>query len=148
MSGVNAVAVTGEIVTGTSTKTLVQIIAAANHRVLVDYIAVSFKGVVPTDAPILVEVLRQSTAGTMSALTPKKLNDADDETLQTTAQHTASGEPTAGDILFSAEVHPQGSKVWHMPMHKRLVVKGGGRLGVRVTAGVSTSAVAEIGFEE
>jgi hypothetical protein len=148
MAGVGFATVTGEITTGTSVKTLIQVVAAANHRLRVREISISFKGILGTDAPILVQVLRQTTAGTMSALTPVKLNDSDDETLQVTAQHTATAEPTAGDVLMSEEVHPQSGYTWQSPFGGEIPVKGGGRLGVRVTAGASTSAVVRIFGDE
>jgi len=87
--------------------------------------------------------MRQSTAGTMSALTPSKYNDSDDETLQTTAQHTASAEPTSGDILETQLIHPQGRGVFGP-----FTVKGGGRLGVVVTASVSVDCVVSAQIEE
>lgn len=143
MAGVGFRLNTGEVTTGTSAKTIAQLVAASNHRIYVRYIDVSFKGIVVTDAPIWCRVLRQSSAGTMSALTLTKDNDSDDETLQTTAQHTATAEPSAGDVVASGEVHPQTGRrfgpFW---------VKGGGRLGVEVTAGASTSVIVSALGEE
>jgi hypothetical protein len=148
MAGVLGHATTAEITTGTSLKTLLQVVAASNHRIKILGIEVYFKGIVGTDAPIRVRILRQTTAGTMSSLTPVKNCDGDDETLQTTAQHTATAEPTAGDILKTWEVHPQTGLVFLFPMGQEIIVKGGGRLGVDVLAGVSTSAVASLIFDE
>jgi len=148
MAGLNAFAQTDQIATGTAKKTLLQLVAAANHRVLVGEISVSFKGTTNTDAPILVEVARQSDAGTMSALTPAKNNVDDAETLQTTAQHTATAEPTETDVVMAREVHPQGGFDWMAPFGKEIVVSGGDRLGIAVTAGVDVNAVASMRFEE
>lgn len=148
MAGVPVSAVCAEVATTTSAKTLVQVVAASNHRILVRRIHASFKGVVTTDAPILVEVLRQTTAGTSSALTPVKLNSSDDETLQTTAREAVTVEPTASDILLRREVHPQGGFDWVARFGEEIVVPGGARLGLRVTAGVSVSAVAGFEVEE
>ena len=148
MAGVGFRAQTAEITTGVAKKTLLQVVAAANHRVLVKEISVAFKGTSPTDAPILVRILRQTTAGTMSALTPVKNNSADTETLQTTAQHTATVEPTAGDVLMSEEVHPQTGLLWQATFGGEIIVPGGTRLGIDVTAGVSVSATARIFGEE
>ena len=135
MAGVRGRAVTAQIATGTSAKTLLQLIA--------------FEGVTSTDAPIQVRVLRQSTAGTMSSLTLVKHSDSDDETLQTTALHTASAEPTAGDVLLTTLVHPQGGRLsLLLSQGREFVVKGGGRLGVEVTASVSVDATVSVGFEE
>lgn len=148
MAGVKFAAQSGEIASGTSTKTLLQIAAASNHRVMVREISVSFKGTSATAAPVKVDVLRQSDAGTMSSLTPVKLNSADDETLQTTAQHTATAEPSAGDVLKTEEVHPQTGFLWQAPFGGEIVVPGGTRLAVRVTAGADVNAVARIEGEE
>lgn len=144
MAGVRGRANTAQVATGTSAKTILQLVAASNHRIVVPRITVSFEGVTSTDAPIQVVVMRQSTAGTMSSLTLTKDNDSDDETLQTTAQHTATVEPTSGDILETQLIHPQGGRGVFGPF----VVKGGGRLGVVVTASVSIDCVVSAQFEE
>lgn len=148
MAGVRFQAVTAEVATGTAIKTILQVVAATNQRVLIDEVAISFKGTSATDAPIFVRVLRQTTAGTMSALTPVKNNNGDDETLQVTAQHTATAEPTAGDVLMAQEVHPQTGFLWQAPFGRQIVVKGGGRLAIEVTAGVTTSCIARVQGEE
>lgn len=144
MSGVKFRANTAQVATGTAVKTIMQLVAASNHRIIVNKIVVSFEGVTATDAPIQVRVLRQTTAGTMTSLTPVKDSDSDDETLQTTAQHTATVEPTAGDVLESQLVHPQSSRVFVGPY----IVKGGGRLGVEVTSGVSIDCIVSAYGEE
>jgi hypothetical protein len=144
MSGVGFRANTAQVATGTSAKTILQVVAAANHRIVVNKIVVSFEGVTVTDAPIQVRVLRQSTAGTMSALTLVKDDSTDDETLQTTGLHTATAEPTAGDVLESQMVHPQSSRVFVGPY----VVPGGGRLGVEVTAAVGVDCIVSAYGEE
>lgn len=143
MSGVGFRANTAQVATGTSAKTILQIVAASNHRVVVNKIVVSFEGVTVTDAPIQVRVLRQSTAGTMSALTLVKDGDTA-ETLEVSAQHTASAEPTAGDVLESQLVHPQSSRVFVGPY----TIPGGGRLGVEVTAAVGVDCVVSAYGEE
>jgi hypothetical protein len=148
MAGVKLVAVTAENATGVAKKTLLQIVAAANHRVLVKEVAISFKGIVNTNPPILVELYRQTDAGTMSALTPQKWNPGDDETLQTTAQENATVEPAGATVIFREEVHPQGGYTWQLPFGWDISVPGGTRLGVAVTATVSVSAIARTLCEE
>lgn len=148
MAGVRFKAVTAEVTTGTSAKTVVQIVAAANHRIKVDRWGIAFKGVAPTDAPIKVRLLRQTDAGTTSALTPVKNNPGDDEALQVTARHTATAEPTAGDVLETVEAHPQAGYEVILPLTQEIIVPGGTRLGIEVTATVSTSCVAWINGEE
>jgi hypothetical protein len=148
MSGVGFRAVTGEIATGTSAKTLLQVVAAANHRVLIKEISVSFKGTNNAHAPIKVDVMRQTDAGTMSALTPVKSDDSADETLQVTAQHTSTGEPSSGDVLMTEEVHPQTGFVWQAPFGGEIPVGGGDRIAVRVTAGNDVSSISRMVGEE
>lgn len=143
MAGLLVRANTAQVATGTSLKTIMQIVAASNHRIVIPIISVSFEGISATDAPIDVQIMRQSTAGTMSSLTLAKDNDADDETIQTTAQHTATAEPTAGDVLARKLVHPQGRADFGP-----FVVKGGGRLGITTTAGVSVDCVVSALIEE
>jgi len=148
MSGVRGHAATAAISTGTSAKTLLQLVAASNHRVHVEEVEISFNGVTNTAEPIKVDILRQTNAGTMSSLTPVKAMPGDAETLQTTALHTASSEPTAGDILESFYVHPQQGRAWQAPFAKPIVIPGGGRVGVRVTAAASVNALVTAKFEE
>lgn len=147
MAGILISACPGEITSGTSAKTVLQVVAASNHRVKIKRWGLTCKGVVSTDPPVLVRLLRQSTAGTMTALTPKKLGDYT-ETVQTTAQHTATGEPTAGDVLAIREVHPQAGYYEILPFGDEIVIPGGGRVGIEVTATVSISVVPEIVLEE
>lgn len=148
MAGVKFVLNTAELATGVVKKTLLQIVAAANHRVLVKELAISFKGIVNTNPPILVEIYVQTDAGTMSALTPQKWNRGDDETLQTTAQENATVEPAGATVIFREEVHPQGGYTWQLPFGWDLPVKGGDRIGVAVTASVSVSSVVRAVCEE
>jgi len=84
----------------------------------------------------------------MSSLTLVKDNSSDDETLQTSGQHTASAEPTAGDVLLSEEVHPQTGFLWQAPFGGELIVPGGTRLGIEVTAANDVSAVARMVGDE
>lgn len=149
MSGVLFSVNSGEIaLVAATTKTVVQVVAAANHRDKITGWGVSFDGVSPTAEPVLVEVLRQTTAGTMSAGNVRKLNSADDETLQTTAQINATVEPTASDILDSMEVHPQSGYEKLLPMGQEFIVPGGGRLAIRCTAPANVNVVAKFFGEE
>lgn len=143
MAGLRFRANTAQVATGTSAKTILQLVAASNHRVLVPRISVSFEGVTATDPPIQVVIMKQTTAGTMSSLTLVKDNDNDDETLQTTAQHTATAEPTSSDIKETRLVHPQGNRDFGP-----FIIPGGQRLGVVVTASVSIDCVVTALCEE
>lgn len=149
MAGVGWRANSAAVATSTSAKTIVQVVAPANQRLVVREAEIAFKGTVNSNAPILVEILRQTTAGTSSALTPVKRNSADDETLQVTARETFTAEPTASDVLFRSYVHPQGGALDKMfPDKFPIPVPGGGRLGLRVTADNDVNCVASFGGEE
>lgn len=142
-------AVTAEVALSAATaKTVLQLVAASNHRAKVLGWSVSFDGVSTTDAPVVVELERQTTAGTMTSLTPKKLDDSLAETLQTTAQHTATVEPTSGDLLDSMNVHPQGGYQVMYPLGQEPIVGGGDRVGIVCTAPAAVNVIAKILFEE
>lgn len=149
MAAFQGQAVTAEVALAAATaKTVLQLVAAANHRVQVLEWSVAFDGTSTTAEPVLVELLRQTTAGTMSALTPVKMDDSLSETLQTTAQHTATAEPTAGDVLRRIEVHPQQGFVQEFGLGNEIIVGGGDRVGIRCTAPAVVNVVAGIRFCE
>lgn len=149
MAAFLGIAQTAEVaLTAATAKTVVQLVAAANHRVKILRWGVFFDGTSVTGEPVQVRVLRQSTAGTMSSLTPVKMDDSLAETLLTTAQHTATAEPTAGDIVDIAEVHPQASYEIIYPLGQEIIVGGGDRLGIECTAPAGVNVRAKIVFEE
>lgn len=148
MAGVGFHVNTAAIATGTNLKTLLQVIAATNQRIMINRVSINFAGTASDGVPIPVDILRQTSAGTMSALTPKKANDADDETLQVTAQHTSTGEPVAGDILYSILVHPQTSHTWVFAPDEEIPIGGGDRLGLRVHAAAGINARASMSGTE
>lgn len=148
MAGIRASVTNGEVATGTSLKTMLQLVAASNHRVKVNEWSVGFAGLSSTQKPVLVELVRQTSAGTMSSATPEKLNASDDETLQTTAQKTATVEPAGTEVLESVLVHPQAGYTWQAQLGNELLVGGGGRLGLRVTSDNDIECNATFKFEE
>lgn len=143
MAGVKISGQTVEVPTGVTRKTLLQILAAANHRVLVKEISISFDGVSNVAAPILVEVMRQTSAGLGGdVLTLKKLDPTDDEAVQTTALSDIDGTtaPVDTDEVMGEQVHPQGGYTWQAPFGQEIVIPGGARLGIVVTAGATVNA--------
>lgn len=149
MSGVGFKLQTAQVATGTSKKTIIQAVAAANHGLKIRELSISFKGVSNTDAPILVEVTRQSSAGTMTSLTPtKEPNDDSAETLQVTGQHTSTSEPTEVSVVKAELVHPQTGFLWQPRFGEDIKVGGGDRLAIAVTATVDVNCVARIEGDE
>lgn len=148
MSGVFFAATTAEIALSAATaKTVLQVIAPTNQRVRVRRYSVAFDGTSATAEPVQVRVLRQTSAGTMTSLTPVKLS-AGSETLQSTAQHTATAEPTAGDVLDAFEVHPQSGFDVVLPADMPIEVPGGGRIGIECTAPATVNVRAKFWCEE
>jgi len=153
MAGIRWSAVSSEIASGTSKLTVLQVGAPTNRRLQVDELWLDLKGTTNTDAPVLVEIEIQSDNGTGGdAVTVKKINQSDDETLQTTAVENTDGssQPTVVAVLIAREVHPQGGMfTWRAPWPgKELPVKGGQKLGISVTAGASVTVQAGILGEE
>lgn len=130
MAGILAAVKSGAVSISNSDKTALQVVAAANHRVLIKEIAIAGTGTSNTDTPAIVKFAVQTDAGTSSAATPVKINQGDDETLQTTARHTATVEPTTGDVLFETRLHPQNTLIHQALYKEEFAVKGGQRFGV------------------
>lgn len=150
MAGVRFRASSGEEALGAATaETVLQLVAAANHRAKVTELSVTFKGVLATDTPVNVKVLRQTGAGTSSANTPVKDDDSDDETLQTTARDSFTAEPATDDaVLDEFLVHPQtGIKIFY-PLGQELIIKGGNRVGVKCNAPQAQTVVVAMAGEE
>lgn len=142
------IAQTAEVaLTAATAKTVVQVSAPSNQRVKLLGWGLFFDGTSSSAEPVQVRLLRQTTAGTMSSLTPAKLN-THSETLQSSASHTATAEPTAGDVLDVAEVHPQGGFEKIYPEGKEPRIAGGGRIGIECTAPAGVNVRAKLICEE
>ena len=114
-------------------KTVLQVAAGATKRLAVKSFEVSFDGTSSTSTPVLVELLRQTTAGTASALTLVKHDEASEAAIAT-AQQTFTVEPTAGDVLASVYLSPAGGIYsYQFPLGDEPVVAASGRVGLRVT---------------
>lgn len=138
----------GEIaLTAATAKTVLQLVAASNHRIKILSFGVFFDGVNVIGEPVQVRILRQTDAGTMSSATPRKIG-VYSETLQTTAQKTATVEPSAGDVLDVFEVHPQNGYEKYWPLGQEIIVPGGGRVGIECTAPEAVNVRAKFTAEE
>jgi hypothetical protein len=148
MARLRAVVTTeGEIASGTSAKTLLQLVAAANHKVAVKGFSISMDGTSVTAEPVQVDLLRQTSGGSMTSATPVA-EDSSSETIQTTAQKNASSEPTGGNVIRRYNVHPQTGLEVRFNADDEILIPGGGRLGLRVTAAATVNCLAHVTFEE
>ena len=145
---IGVVQVAEEALAAATAETVIQLVAAANHRVKVLRWGVFFDGTSVTAEPVQVRLVRQTDAGTASALTPVKLDDSLAETLQTTAQQDFTAEPTAGDVVDVVEVHPQSGYEVIYPLGQEVIIGGGDRLGIECTAPDAVNVRAKIVFEE
>lgn len=149
MSSFIGIATTAEVALAAATeKTVLQLVAPSNHRLKILSWSVFFDGVSVTAAPAVVKLLRQTTAGTMSALSLVKADNSLAETLQATAQHTATAEPTAGDILARKNIHTQTGYEKIFPLGQEPIVGGGDRIGIAIDSPSAVNVIAEIVYDE
>ena len=136
------------VATGTSAKTLIQLAAATNHAIEIVEVGIGFHGTSNTEEPILVELLRQTDAGTMSALTINSADDSGGDTFDTSAYHTATVEPSAGTVLRAWTVHPQTGFVYQAHDKAPIIVGAGDRIGLRATSADGADSDSYICFVE
>lgn len=148
MAGRRILATKSGISTGTAAKTVLQVKAISACLKLLKW-GIAFKGVSNTDAPILVELVRQTSGGTMTSLTMQKLDNGLTYTILGTAQHTATVEPTdSGAIIATFYVHPQTGVIEPISDNGERIIDAGTWLGLRVTATVDVNCAASIECEE
>ena len=134
---------------GGADQTLIQVLAATNHGIKIDYWGVSFKGTDLDAGPIEVILARQSDAGTMGAHTLRKRDDSNGDTLDTSSLEDATVEPTTGDVLRRKFVHPTGGYTELLPLGKEIHVGAGDRIAVIINDNsVAIVCAAELGGEE
>ena len=129
-------------------ETLLQLVAAANHLVVVAGYAMNGKGTSNTETPGEWDLMRQTTAGTSSAGVVTKENDSISDTLLTTSLITFTVEPTASDILRSHTVHPQTSLNLKEQYSKEKIIGGGDRVGLRANYAQAQNVGVSLDFEE
>jgi hypothetical protein len=140
-----------EITTGTTKKTVMQILAPTNQVVLVKEWGISFQGIDPVATPILVELVRQSDAGSGGdALTLVKADPDRSETIQSSALSNIddSTQPTETAVLDSIYVPANSGFRWIAGFGEEILVDGGGRLGIAVTAAAAVDCTPYMKAEE
>lgn len=117
------------------------------HKLL--RLTLGFDGASPTDGGVLVELVRQTSAGTMSALTARLRDNGITYTPLLTAQHTATVEPTdSGEVIWSTYVQPQEGGSWPLSEIDDDLVKEATWLGVRCTAKAIVNVTPTLDVEE
>ncbi len=134
-----------QAIAAATAETVLQLTAAANHRIRVKSFSVTVAGTSPID--LTVRIVRQTTAGTSgTAVTPVKLEPGAAETIQTTAATNFSAEPTSTDVLGYMRL--QGSYKEIFPLGNEIIIAGGGRIGIECTCTGTATVAAEFRFEE
>jgi hypothetical protein len=145
MAGLNFFATKSVAVAANSTITVLQLLAATNVRFRVRRASISVKGAATSDKPVKIVLMRQTTAGTMTSLTLTKADTDAAETLQTTAQHTATAEPTSSSEIWTAHANVFGGAQIYVPTDPNgLVVNGGDRVGLVIYTDSGASGSADI----
>lgn len=131
-----------------TTKTLVQVVPGTNTPVRVIEIGISFDSTTASEAPVAVDLLRQTTAGTSSSLTIVADKESDSKSVVATALQTFSVEPTAGNVLRTWHVTPVGGLlIIQFPLGREPDALTN-RIAIRANAPSAETATAYITFEE
>lgn len=129
--------------------TALQILAPAGIREAITGISISFDGTSNVAQPVLVECYIMTTAGTMTANNPVKLDQDLGTGLQITGQEHATAEPTKTTRLASWLVHPQSGMPIPLPLPDgEIILAAATRFGLTTTAPAAVNVVAEIQGEE
>lgn len=138
----------GQVNTGTSLKTLLQVATPSSTRVTVRAWGISFEGVTSTSTPIQVVLADTNVAATVTSLTPDKWESSQSPAslcvggaALTGTNASAEGTITDSRLLDAQLVHPQaGYSIW-FPETARPSVEASRFLRVRTTAGTAVDAI-------
>ncbi len=149
MADLQGIVNTAEIALVSATlKTVIQLTTPANHRIKILGWGVYFDGTTSAAEPVVVSLVRQTSTGTMTPVTPVKRDPSVSETILTTAAINASVEPTTTDIIESKEVHPQSGYEKIYPFSQEIIIGGSGRVGIICTAPNTVNVIGYVMFEE
>lgn len=125
-------------------RTILQLVTGSTRRARLKEFGISFASVTATDAPVLVELGTETSAGTSSAFTPRPTDPTDPASIST-ALNTFSGTEPTGFALAGPgpwRVTPIGGLfVYQFPEGEELVVAVSTRLAMRLTAPQAQSSV-------
>lgn len=139
----------GIALTAATEKLCMRLTAPANQRVKIQSVGVNFDGTSGTAEPVTVQLCRMTWSAQAggTTVTPAPLDDDLTETFQTTAKHSETGF-TKGVVIDQWTVHPQGSWKEYYPHGQEPVIKGGGIVGLFITAPDAVNVDPVIKFEE
>lgn len=150
MASVYSITTEGEEALAAATaETVLQLRGATTVKAKILSFGVFFDGTSTTAEPVRVRFLRQTTDGTGSGATEVAW-DPDNPTANCTGFHSFSAEPTAGEVLIEAEVHPQTGYERFFELGREPVLDNAtsSRMGIEVTAPATVNVVGYLVFEE
>ena len=128
-------------------KTVLMLTAPANQRVVIQRMGVFFDGTKSNNEPILIQLYRMTDAGTLTSGSPADYQDLG-ITFNTTMGYNATVEPSQGELVDTFNIHPQQGIEIILPLMQELIVAGGGRIAMVITAPDAVNCVAKFMFEE
>ena len=146
--GLYSIRVAGQALALGVAQTLVQVHAPASKRIRVVEWGISFDGVDPAEAPVLLDLMRQASQGTSSTFVPIRWDEAEPAAIGE-GRTAFTAEPTTGSVLQSYQVTPNsGLLVMQYMPGREPVVAADGRFGLRALAAAAVNATAYVVFEE
>lgn len=149
MSGLYGASSSSVSLSAATVKTVINLTGISTSRAKIVAWGISFNGTTTSAVPVTVDFLRQVSAGTGTAI-----NEPPFDTVYPTAGVAAranfSAEPSAGDILESYFIHPQGGiLIKEYPPGREVILDDATvYIGIRVNAPAAVSCIAWIQWEE
>lgn len=129
-------------------KTVLQINAPSSRRGKIKEIGIGFSSTNTAHSPVLVRLMRATTAGTSTSTTPAPLDPADPVALFTAGKNF-SAEPTLTDELRRWRITPVGGQaIVPLALGDEIFIGTSGRLALVCTAPDAQTADAYIVHEE
>lgn len=112
-------------------QTMIQIQAPEHQSLYIAEFSISFSGL----GIVIVDLLRQTDAGTMTAFVPQRADPNDTKAIRSICQHTATAEPGTDAILKTWRVSGLLHISWRAHKDSAIVVPAGTWLGLRADDG-------------
>lgn len=129
-------------------KTVLQIAAPATRRGKVKEIGISFDGTNSAAEPVEVVLMRQTSAGTMTAQTPTPRQEGDPAALFSGSRN-ASAEPTSSNVIGRWLVSPAGGLfVIQYPQGDEPEISASARVGLVCNAPAAVNCQAYLVHQE
>lgn len=117
-------------------KTILSWINGATRRCRMLELQIGFNSQLTTDQAVLLEIVRYTTDGTGTLITPVALDPANPAAIGT-SKHSYTVEPTTPTIVVPGQrITPQqgGTLIWQLPMTREIYAAISTVLGVRCTS--------------